>query len=68
MTVEGKDWKYQTFEADYIVNALGMKNDQTLCTELRKLLPDVFSVGDAFEVKNIFEANHTAFDQAMNFS
>ncbi|MBN2061360.1 MAG: FAD-dependent oxidoreductase [Deltaproteobacteria bacterium] len=64
--IEGKDWKYQTLEADYIVNALGMKSNKNLARSLGELIPDVYVVGDADEVKNIKYANYTAYNCCCN--
>jgi 2-enoate reductase len=66
VVVEGKDWKYETLEADYVVEALGMKSNNALAEKLKDLLPDVYVVGDAYEVKNIKRANLTAYDYSCN--
>lgn len=59
--IEGKDWTYKTLEADYIVDALGMKPNKNLADRFVRLLPDVYVVGDAYEVKNIKHANTSAY-------
>jgi 2,4-dienoyl-CoA reductase-like NADH-dependent reductase (Old Yellow Enzyme family)/thioredoxin reductase len=59
---ENRDWKYETFETDYVVEALGMASNKTLADSFVELMPDVFVVGDACEVKNIKYANRTAYD------
>jgi 2,4-dienoyl-CoA reductase-like NADH-dependent reductase (Old Yellow Enzyme family)/thioredoxin reductase len=64
--IEGRDWKYRNLEADYIINAFGMKSNKSLADELREVLPDVYIVGDAYAVGNIMNANHTAFNCVMN--
>ncbi len=63
---EGRDWKYQTLQADYIVDALGMKNDKSIADAYVDLIPDVYVVGDAYEVKNIKQANLSAYNAAAN--
>jgi 2,4-dienoyl-CoA reductase-like NADH-dependent reductase (Old Yellow Enzyme family)/thioredoxin reductase len=60
--IEGRDWKYQTLEADYVVDALGMTSNKALADSFVELIPDVYVVGDAYEVKNIKRANLTAYD------
>ncbi len=64
--IEGKDWNYSTLEADYIVEALGMKSNKTLADSFVELMPDVYVVGDASEAKNIKQANRTAYDCCCN--
>lgn len=64
--VEGRDWSYQTLKADYVVNALGMKKDASAGEAYVELIPDVFVVGDAYDVKNIKQANLAAYNAAMN--
>ncbi|MBQ9921350.1 MAG: FAD-dependent oxidoreductase, partial [Clostridia bacterium] len=65
VTVEGKDWKYQTLEADYVVDAFGMVKNP-VADQFRYLIPDVFVVGDAYEVRNIKYANLKAYDDCCN--
>jgi len=64
--VEGKSWNYSTVEADYIVNAFGMKKNQAVIDAFNELIPDVYFVGDCLEVKNILHANFTAYDRSCN--
>jgi 2,4-dienoyl-CoA reductase-like NADH-dependent reductase (Old Yellow Enzyme family)/thioredoxin reductase len=64
--IEGKDWRHETLEADYIVDALGMKSNKATADRFVELMPDVFVVGDAYEVKNIKHANRTAYDCCCN--
>jgi len=66
VVVERKDWEYETLEADYVVEALGMKSNNELAEKFKELLPDVYVVGDADEVKNIKRANLTAYDYCCN--
>ncbi len=65
VTVEGKDWKYQTLEADYVVDAFGMVKNP-VADQFRYLIPDVYVVGDAYEVRNIKYANLKAYDDCCN--
>jgi pyruvate/2-oxoglutarate dehydrogenase complex dihydrolipoamide dehydrogenase (E3) component len=60
--IEGRDWRYATLEADYIVDALGMKSNRELADSFAELIPDVFIVGDAYEVGNIKNANLSAYN------
>ncbi len=64
--VEGKDWKYQTLEADYVVEAFGMKARTAVADQFRYLIPDVYVVGDAEQAKNIKNANRTAYEVCCN--
>jgi 2,4-dienoyl-CoA reductase-like NADH-dependent reductase (Old Yellow Enzyme family)/thioredoxin reductase len=64
--IEGRDWTYQTLEADYIVDAMGMKSNSALADRFVELLPDVFVVGDAYEVKNIKQANLSTYNVCWN--
>jgi len=64
--IEGRDWKYQTIPADYIVDALGMKNDKSIADAYVDLIPDVYVVGDAYNVANIKQANLSAYNAAAN--
>ena len=64
--IEGKDWKYRTLEADYVVEALGMKPNNEMRDRFFELMPDVYYVGDCNEVGNIMDANFTAYDRACN--
>ena len=64
--IEGRDWKYRTLAADYIVDAMGMKSNAAFAESFMDLLPDVFVVGDAYEVKNIKNANLSAYNVCWN--
>lgn len=63
--IEDKAWKHRVLPADSIVTAFGMKKNDCLVSELRKLLPEVYVVGDCNVVKNIMNANHAAFNMAL---
>ena len=66
VNIEDKNWKYTALEADYVVEAFGMKKNQEAMDEYFELIPDVYYVGDCYEVKNIMNASFTAYDKAMN--
>jgi 2-enoate reductase len=66
VVIEDKNWKLRTIEADYVVEAFGMKKNQEMVDRFFELIPDVYSVGDCAEVKNIMNANFTAYDRASN--
>ncbi|MDR2610065.1 MAG: NAD(P)/FAD-dependent oxidoreductase [Clostridiales Family XIII bacterium] len=66
VVIEDKNWKTQTIEADYIVEAFGMKKNQEMADRFFELIPDVYYVGDCYEVKHIMNANFTAYDRASN--
>jgi len=63
--VEGRDWRYQLLEADYVVNALGMKPNPA-AEAFRELTPYVYFVGDCDKVGNVLNANLTAYDRSCN--
>jgi pyruvate/2-oxoglutarate dehydrogenase complex dihydrolipoamide dehydrogenase (E3) component len=64
--LEGRDWKYKTLEADFIVDALGMRSDKSVADAYVDLIPDVYVVGDAYQVGNIKAANLSAYNAAAN--
>jgi NADPH-dependent 2,4-dienoyl-CoA reductase/sulfur reductase-like enzyme len=64
--VEGRDWSYQTFEADAVVDAFGMRKNSVAADPFLELIPDVYYIGDCAEVKNILYANLTAYDTCCN--
>jgi pyruvate/2-oxoglutarate dehydrogenase complex dihydrolipoamide dehydrogenase (E3) component len=64
--IEDKNWKSRSIRADYVVEAFGMKNDKSLTESFTGLIPEVYVVGDAFEVRNIKYANLTAYDYSCN--
>ncbi len=65
VTVEGADWKTETLPADHVVEAFGMKTAPD-ADAYTGLIPDVYVVGDAYEVKNIKNANLTAYVTCCN--
>ena len=66
VTIEDRNWKMSRLEADYVVNALGMKSNTEIVEQFRELIPDVYVVGDCSEVKDIKCANLTAYDYCCN--
>ena len=66
VVVEDKDWNQKTLPADYVVEAFGMKSNSAAIDPFRYLIPDVYVIGDAYEVKNIKNANLMAYDLCCN--
>ncbi|MDR2771835.1 MAG: NAD(P)/FAD-dependent oxidoreductase [Clostridiales Family XIII bacterium] len=64
--IEDKNWKIRYPEADFIVEAFGMKKNQAMIDRFFELIPDVYCVGDCAQVKNIMNANFTAYDRSCN--
>jgi 2,4-dienoyl-CoA reductase-like NADH-dependent reductase (Old Yellow Enzyme family)/thioredoxin reductase len=64
--IEGKDWRYKSLEADYVVEAFGMKKNSEVAEQFFELIPDVYFIGDCAEVKSITNANFTAYDRCSN--
>jgi 2,4-dienoyl-CoA reductase-like NADH-dependent reductase (Old Yellow Enzyme family)/thioredoxin reductase len=64
--IEDKNWKTRRLEADYIVEAFGMKPNADTADRFFELIPDVYYVGDCAQVKNIMNANFTAYDRSCN--
>lgn len=62
--VQDKMWKRETLEADYVVNALGIK--PIMPDQFRELIPEVYVVGDCSGIGTIKKANHSGFDAAMD--
>lgn len=59
----GNDFEMNT---DTVVNALGLKSDDTLYKEIKEEMPwDTYAVGDCINSKNIFNATFTAFNIAV---
>ena len=63
--VEDRSWRKQTLKADDIVTAFGMKKEDALYRQVKKLLPEVYAIGDCKIVRNIKNANHQAFHRAL---
>jgi uncharacterized protein YrrD len=66
VVAEGKDWEYETLPADFVVEALGMKNNRAETDRFVELIPEVYVVGDADEVGNIKRATLTAYNRCFN--
>ena len=64
--IEGTDWEYETLPADFVVEALGMKNNRLLANRFVELIPDVYVVGDADEVGKISRATLSAYNSCIN--
>ena len=58
-----KDGAKQRIECDTVVTSFGMRPDAAAVDELRYIVPDTVVVGDANEARNIYWANHDAFNQ-----
>jgi 2,4-dienoyl-CoA reductase-like NADH-dependent reductase (Old Yellow Enzyme family)/thioredoxin reductase len=56
--------KSTDYEADTIILAMGLRPRKEKVNELRRLIPEteVFVVGDCVKPRNIFSANHEAFN------
>lgn len=63
--VEAQDGTSSVIPCDDVVAAFGMKKNDTLLKQMREILPDVIAVGDCNVVKNIKNANHVAFNMAL---
>ena len=59
--IEGKDWKYQEIEADWVVNCFGIKPNEEAKKPFFELIPEVYYVGDCNEIGTLKTANHSAF-------
>ena len=58
-----KDGAKQKVECDTVVTSFGMRPNAAAIDELRYIVPDTVVVGDANEARNIYWANHDAFNQ-----
>lgn len=52
-------------ECDTVVTSFGLRPDQAAVDALRYIVPDTYVVGDAVEARNIYWANHDAFNQSV---
>ena len=66
VTVEDKNWHINEIQADYVIDAFGMKKNEEMMDRFFELIPDVYYIGDCLEVKNIMNANFSAYDRACN--
>ncbi|MCL1828061.1 MAG: FAD-dependent oxidoreductase [Oscillospiraceae bacterium] len=61
---EDKNWKIETLEADFVVEAFGMKPNIEMKNRFFELIPDVYYIGDCSEIKNIMHASYSAYDRS----
>jgi 2,4-dienoyl-CoA reductase-like NADH-dependent reductase (Old Yellow Enzyme family)/thioredoxin reductase len=66
VTVEGRDWRMEKLEADCVVDALGVVPQPAVVESFRRLIPEVYAIGDSEAVKNIKNAVHSAYDICCN--
>jgi NADH dehydrogenase FAD-containing subunit len=64
--IEDKNWNIRYPEADFVVEAFGMRENREMADRFIGLIPDVYCVGDCAQVKNIMNANFTAYDRSCN--
>lgn len=60
-----KDGAEHRIDCDTVVISCGVKPNRELVRSFQELMPDVVVVGDAQQAGNIFSANMTAFDAAV---
>ncbi|MDR1067860.1 MAG: NAD(P)/FAD-dependent oxidoreductase [Clostridiales Family XIII bacterium] len=63
--IEGADWRTASLDADYVVTAFGMQRNSA-ADPFFELIPDVYFIGDCYEVSNITNANFMAYDRCAN--
>lgn len=61
--VGDSQWQEQVLKADFVVDALGLK--PTPSEQYVELIPEVHVIGDCGRIGNIYRANQSAFDCAM---
>jgi 2,4-dienoyl-CoA reductase-like NADH-dependent reductase (Old Yellow Enzyme family)/thioredoxin reductase len=64
--IEGRDWSCKTLEADFVVESFGMASDRETADLFTELIPEVYVVGDALEVRNIKHCTLTAYNCCCN--
>jgi 2,4-dienoyl-CoA reductase-like NADH-dependent reductase (Old Yellow Enzyme family)/thioredoxin reductase len=64
--IEGRDWSSKTLEADFVVESFGMASDRETADLFTELIPEVYVVGDALEVRNIKHCTLTAYNCCCN--
>ena len=64
--IEGDDWTFKHLEADYIIKAFGMQKNSEETDPYFELIPDVYFIGDCYEVNNITNANFMAYERCSN--
>lgn len=65
VVIQSEDGVKTLLPCDDVVAAFGMKRNDALFREMQQILPDVIAVGDCNVVKNIKNANHVAFNLAL---
>ena len=66
VVVGDRNWRKEKLDCDYVVEAFGMKSTNEFAEQFRMLIPEVYVVGDAKQVKNIKQANFDAYNLACN--
>ena len=64
--VEDRNWTETVLPADFVVDAFGMKSTRPEAEAYRELIPEVYILGDASEVKNIKKANFDTYNICCN--
>jgi 2,4-dienoyl-CoA reductase-like NADH-dependent reductase (Old Yellow Enzyme family)/NADPH-dependent glutamate synthase beta subunit-like oxidoreductase len=59
------DWQRVALDADTFVLAFGMEANAGAVADLSLLVPETYVIGDCAGAKNIYNANHMAFDCAV---
>ena len=65
VVIKREDGTEDTLPCDDVVAAFGMRKNDTLFRQMQEIIPDVYAIGDCNEVKNIKNANHVAFNMAL---
>ncbi|MCC8179430.1 MAG: hypothetical protein LIP23_00735, partial [Planctomycetes bacterium] len=60
-----KNWDRHFYPADTVVKALGLKSRSKLVDELAHSVAETYIVGDCNKVRAIHDANHSAFNYAV---
>lgn len=63
--IEDRNWKHSFIEADTVVTAFGLKPVTDGVEELKRLIPEVYVIGDADHVEDMASANHMAYNYAV---
>ena len=61
VNIENRTWEYRTLQADYVVDALGMKPNPVV-NDFFELTPDVYYIGDCDQIGSLRNACHTAYN------
>ena len=65
VTAVNSEMKELFFEADTVITAFGMKPNTDTVSELSLLVPETHIIGDCDKTANIYYANHSAFNRAV---